>query len=285
MRNIAIHSGRGLRTLGTALAFVALLAAPLAAHDFWIQPSSFTPPADAVVRVHLRVGDDFPGEPVGRNAAKIEAFFVEGPDGRRPVAGQNGADPAGLLRVTSPGTYLIGYRSRHSAVNLAAPAFEQYLNEEGLERIVQLRAQKGQSTAPGRERFSRSVKSLLHVGSSTPTGHDAVLGLTLELVPETHPASLPSNGQMGFRLLYEGRALNGALVVAIPHSGDRGTKEGRRQARTAGDGRVTLPIEDGAWTIKAVHMVEAPEASGADWESVWTSLTFHAGPTGTTTAR
>jgi hypothetical protein len=28
------------------------------------------------------------------------------------------------------------------------------------------------------------------------------------------------------------------------------------------------------WMIKAVHMVPAPAGTGADWESVWASLTF-----------
>jgi hypothetical protein len=30
----------------------------------------------------------------------------------------------------------------------------------------------------------------------------------------------------------------------------------------------------GRWLVTAVHMVPAPAASGADWESVWASLAF-----------
>ena len=30
----------------------------------------------------------------------------------------------------------------------------------------------------------------------------------------------------------------------------------------------------GAWLVKSVHMVPAPAKSGADWESLWASLTF-----------
>lgn len=262
---------------GAAAAVLVLLAVPVAAHDFWIQPSSYTPPADTVVRLQLRVGDDFPGEPVARNAAKIEAFFVHGPDGRRPVAGQNGADPAGLLRLAAGGTYLVGYRSRPGSVNLAAAAFEQYLAEEGLETIIEHRARHNQSEAPGRERFSRSVKSLLHVGASPSGGHDTPLGLTLELLPESHPSMLRPGERLGFVLLYEGRPLPGALVVAIPQSGALPPSAARLSARTSNDGRVDLPLGHGAWMVKAVHMVPAPEGSGADWESIWTSFTFNAG--------
>lgn len=275
MRSTATHSRRWCGATA-ATAAIVMLAVPLAAHDFWLQPSSFTPAADTVVRLQLRVGDDYPGEPIARNAANIEAFFVHGPDGRRPIAGQNGMDPAGLLRVTTPSTYLVGYRSRQVPVSLAAPAFEQYLKEEGLEHIIELRAKNNQSKAPGRERFSRSVKTLLHVGGSAPAGHDTLLGLTLELVPDTHPSALPADGRMGFQLLYAGKPLEGAMVVAIPQASAGRAAGQRRKARTSRDGRVLLSLAEGPWTVKAVHMVAAREGSGADWESIWASLTFNA---------
>lgn len=267
------------------LAGTLLAVVPLAAHDFWIQPSTFTPLANTVVQIHLRVGDDFPGEPVSRNDMKIATFFVHGPDGRWPVPGRNGGRPAGLLRITAAGTYLIGYRSRESPVTLAAPAFEQYLREEGLERIIELRAQRNQSSAPGRERFSRSVKSLLHAGGAPPAGHDVPLGLSLELIPDTHPSRLSASTPMGLQLLYQGQPIEGALVVAIPHGAAEGSGVQRRQGRTAADGRVELPLGPGAWTIKAVHMIDAPEGSGADWESIWTSLTFEVTAAGQTRAK
>ena len=45
--------------------------------------------------------------------------------------------------------------------------------------------------------------------------------------------------------------------------------------RTGVDGRVRLaPAEPGVWLLSAVHLVDAPAASGARWESLWSSLTF-----------
>jgi hypothetical protein len=36
-----------------------------------------------------------------------------------------------------------------------------------------------------------------------------------------------------------------------------------------------MPLsKSGAWLVKAVHMVPARADAGADWESVWASLTF-----------
>ena len=45
--------------------------------------------------------------------------------------------------------------------------------------------------------------------------------------------------------------------------------------RTDSQGRVSFPLQRaGMWLIKAVHMMAAPAGSGADWESIWASLTF-----------
>lgn len=249
--------------------FGAILTLPLAAHDFWIEPSTFEPAIGSVVRVGLRVGPGFDAEPVSRNSQTIETFFVAGPNGRQDVIGRDGFNPAGLFRVSAPGTLVVGYRSKPSPLKLDAAAFEKYLKEEGLERIIEARARSGRSAADGVEVFSRSVKSLLLAGGGARDGHDRVLGLTLELVPERHPASLPADGRMPVRLLYQGKPLEGALVTALSQA-----NKPSRQARTDRDGRVVFPLESGVWMIKAVHMVPAPAGSNADWESVWSSLTF-----------
>lgn len=123
--------------------------------------------------------------------------------------------------------------------------------------------------------FSRSVKALLLAGNGAREGHDRPLGLTLELVPERHPFALPPNGRLPLRLLYRNAPLEGALVMALSPDG-----KPPRQARTDRQGRVILPLQDGVWLIKAVHMVPATPATGADWESIWTSLTFKAATAG-----
>ena len=42
------------------------------------------------------------------------------------------------------------------------------------------------------------------------------------------------------------------------------------------NGRVTLKIDrEGAWLIRAVHMVPLAGSPAADWESYWVTLSFH----------
>ncbi len=156
-------------------------------------------------------------------------------------------------------------------MSLDARKFEDYLREEGLERIVAERARRGETEKPSRELFSRCAKALLFAGEGPVGGEDRALGFTLELLAEQDPYALRAGSELPVRLLFEGKPLEGALVVAIPHGEPR---ESLSQ-RTDRSGRVRLRLpREGAWLVKAVHMVPAPADSGADWRSLWASLTF-----------
>jgi uncharacterized GH25 family protein len=73
------------------------------------------------------------------------------------------------------------------------------------------------------------------------------------------------------RIVFERKPLSGALVVAM----NRDDPEKQLSARSDEKGRVAFDLpRGGAWLVKAVHMVAAPARSGADWESLWASLTF-----------
>ena len=265
------HSIRSLLMITVLLA----LTSTLAAHDFWIEPSSFQVTVGDAVRIHLRVGERFLGEPVARDESRIEQFILTGPGGARPVLGRDGMNPAGLLRLDGPGIWFVGYSSKPAAVQLAGPKFEDYLREEGLERIIEDRAKRNESQMPGRELFSRSVKSLLRAGhGSHGDGHDRELGLPLEIVADADPLAC-SDGRLPVRLLFGARPLEGALVVA--YQKDAGARDEGREAfrgRTDAQGRVVVPVSAGQWLVKSVHMQRAEPGADAEWRSVWTALTF-----------
>ncbi|HXG59590.1 MAG TPA: DUF4198 domain-containing protein [Thermoanaerobaculia bacterium] len=233
-------------------------AAPALAHDFWIEPSDFHPVKGSSVAFALRAGESFRGEPVVRDEAFVASFVAIDDAGTRPVTGTDGADPAGSLVIRSAATVVV-YRGRPRFIKLDAERFEAYLREEGLEAIVLERRRRGESHLPGREIYSRCAKALL--GPVRPNR----AGLDLELIAEP----LASGAQ--FRLEYGGSPLAGSLVVAI----HRDDPSARLSARTDREGRVRLPLtRSGVWLVKSVHMIRAPAASGADWESLWASLTF-----------
>jgi uncharacterized GH25 family protein len=147
-------------------------------------------------------------------------------------------------------------------MELAAVKFEEYLFQEGLEKIIALRHERGDAQKPGRELFSRCAKALL---ASAPDASQP-LDFRLELVPDRAPAP----GLNTLRLLYEGVPLPGALVAAV----SKANPEKRQLVRSDAMGRAAFTLSDaGLWLVKAVHMIPASSAE-ADWESLWASLTF-----------
>ena len=249
---------------------MALSTAPIAAHDMWIQPSAFRVDGGAIVGVGLRVGENLLGDRIPRDPALIQQFVFEDAEGRKPVIGRTGSDPAGVVRAAMPGVLVIGYQSAPSRVEQTTEKFTQYLKEEGLDAIAALRARRGR-TGSVREMFSRCAKSLVLSGAPDTARGDRALGFTLELVAERNPYTMDVGQDLPIRLTYENRPLAGALVVAI----NRANPAEKLSARSGKDGRVQFALpRGGMWLIKAVHMVEAPAGANAEWVSYWASLTF-----------
>jgi uncharacterized GH25 family protein len=263
--------------LGLVVAAVAASSGvTLFAHDMWIEPATFSPASGQIVGVRLLVGQDLLGDPLARDSRLVNQFVVEDGEGRKPVVGRDGTDPAGFVRAAVPGLLVIGYRSNPSVIELPAAKFNQYLKEEGLDAVAALRASRNETGAAAHEVFSRCAKSLVLSGSPSEGQVDRRLGFTLELVTERNPYALRSGQDLPLRLTYENRPLSGALVVAM----NRLNPSEKLSARTDNDGRVRFQLRpSGMWLIKAVHMVPAPAGSNAEWVSFWASLTFELGAT------
>jgi uncharacterized GH25 family protein len=259
------------RLLQIVLTAVILWGVPLAAHDMWIEPATFAPEVGQVVSVRLRVGQDLLGDPLLLDQSLVNQFVVKDADGLRPVVRRDGGDPAGLLRVASPGLLVIGYRSNPSAIEMPADKFNQYVKEEGLEAVLAMRASRNETGTAVHELFSRCAKSLVFSGTTAEAPGDRPLGFTLELVAERNPYAVGPGQDLPVRLIYENRPLAGALVVAM----NRLNPAEKLSARTDKDGRVRFKVRPGGmWLIKAVHMVPAPAGARAEWTSFWASLTF-----------
>lgn len=254
-------------------ALILLGQSVLSAHDFWIEPSAFRPANGTGVAIQLKLGHIQQAEAFRRNSAHIKRFFVAAPTGEGEIGGIDGMNPAGYLAIESAGLHIIGYQSQPSMVELPAESFESYLVEEGLERIVQLRAERGETDRKGREVYSRSAKSLVYSGTAVESRGDRQIGLSLELVAEANPYLLSPGDELPLRIIFRGEPLGGALVTAVL-KGQNLRVSDRSDAR----GRVRLRLpKTGVWLVKTVYMVPAQDREQSDWESFWASLTFELG--------
>ncbi len=253
----------------TPLLALALASSPLAAHDFWIEPSTFESAVGTEIAVRLRVGEALVGDPLPRLGRQILDFSVRDGQRRIELPGQDGAEPAGRWRPETPGLHTVVYASRGSYVELQPEIFSDYLREEGLDAAAAERRRRGEEDLPVRERFARYAKALVAVGSAD--GGDRDLGLELELVAERNPYTLAAGAELPVRLLFRGQPLAGAQVVARSQV----RREQPEISRTDRLGRAVLHLDtSGPWLVKAVHMVRAENDPLAEWSSLWASLTF-----------
>lgn len=260
---------------GLLLSALLGMATPVAAHEFWIEPANFRPPAGKLLDVRLFVGQHFRGDTMIYLPESFERFVTVNTRGTRNIPGLPGDDPAARLTPADPGLLLIAYQSTRYSLDMDAATFESYLEKEGLDSIRALRTQRGERGKPVRELYSRFAKSLLAVGGSDG-GLDArrPIGLRLEIVPQTAVYQLRPGQGLEVQLLYENRPLANAQLLAFSKKKSKTPLMQRTDAQ--GRARFVLPYPD-VWMLSAVHMIPAPANAKADWESFWASLSFETG--------
>lgn len=254
---------------------------PAAAHDYWIEPSSFRLAPGGRVLFYLRVGEYFNGEPAAFSIARMKRFQIDSASRRFEVLPLQ-HDPAGMARLQESGLQVVSFENTPTYLELPAERFNSYLKAEGLESILRARQEAGASDQLGREAYARCAKALLWVEGDQPAEavsdrHAKPVGVTLELLPETNPYRMKAPAPLTVQLLYEGRPVSGALVMAL---NKRAPNEVQR-VQSGPDGRAEFDLRrEGPWLVKAVHMIPAAAAAPEDWRSYWASLTFElpAGP-------
>jgi len=256
-----------------------------AGHEFWLQPARYFAGRDEAVTVGAFVGTGFQGEARAYDpsrAVRLELHAAGSVADLKSAASPGDAVLARVVMADDRGA-VVAYESSFGRIELPADRFDAYLREEGLNAVLALRAQEGQSASPVRERYRRCVKTWIQ----GPRSHGSrflmpELGLPLEIVLRSDPSSGP---QVEIEVRVGGDPLPDALVRAWHAPLDesmRPSDAARRepstpidQGRTDREGRVTLRLEpSGEWLVSTVHMVPAVDSADADWESTWASLTF-----------
>lgn len=204
------------------LATIVLLScAPLGAHDFWIEPSTFR---GTELIAALRVGEHFDGELLAPSRLRIASFTIRTRSGERPL----GEEP-----MTVDGPAVIAYRGQPTTHEISAARFARFLEEEGIRGIEH-------DGGMQRERFYRFAKALVNDGPI-----DTKFGWRFELV----------RAGEGFQLLYEQKPIRGVTVFALSRDGKR------LSARTDAKGMVRFNLGKGVWLVKATHVVRAADAT------------------------
>lgn len=255
----------------------ALAVAPAArAHDYWLEFSPLAPAADGAVALSLWVGEDFAAEAQkAMERRRIVSLRQITALGELDLLSQadDGSTPFLGLRLGGPGGYLFGLERDASHIELKPLKFNRYLRHEGLRAALAARKQAGERWQPGRERYTRYLKTFVHVGDPVDGVSTRVLGHRLELVPDRDLAGIHPGERLGVQLRLGGQPLAGARVEAFSRGPDG--RVAAQEATTDGEGRVTFNLDrGGAWLLRTVHMQRCDGCKDADWDSSWASYSF-----------
>ena len=262
-----------LRLITLSLAFVA---APVIAHDFWLQPVSFQVGPNAPFSASFLVGHGSFRERWNNNdrIVMMNDFFA----GRRvDLRGslRSGGTVDLVTRFATPGIHVLGMQSNYAFSELPAIRFDDYAKEEGLALIVAARQRAGQAGTAGRERYSRRAKSLIRVGAQTAANQRMAtrpIGLQLEIVPDRNPYALDASRMLPVHVLYKGRRLANATVKLTNLANDSKPVAIAVTDR-AGRARFRVPAT-GNWLLNVVWGEPVTGNPRFDFDTTFSSLTF-----------
>lgn len=266
-----------MRPTIVAALVAALISAPLAAHDFWLQPSRFAVAPGGRVPMIFLVGHGAFRQRSAIGADRVKLFRAIGPQGTTDRAADltlgQAADATTAFSV--PGTYVIAFSTSNTPSNLPALRFNDYAAAEGLTLVLQQRAAAGTTTGPGRELYSRRGKALIQVGRPGRMAQPHVTtpaGLGLEIVPLINPYQPGASRSLPVRVLYQGRPLAGALVKLNNLQADAEPVELHR-SDAAGQATFRLPTS-GQWQLNVVWSQPMPRNATAEFLTTFSSLSF-----------
>lgn len=291
------------------------------AHDLWLEPSAyFAGSGDAEVSVTLQVGEHGRAEeakpPRRADMTRFHLHRVR----RAPLdllaKLRDGGAVSGSVATTAAaasfhpegGDTLLAMERGPKRLDLDAERFNLYLTEENQIAALARRAAAHQDAAPGRERYTRYLKTLVQdrdpAAAALAVLYRRRLGQRLEILLENNPGRLRPGQPVRVRVLFEGRPLAGVKITALHRERPDVPADRTLAATTDSLGHANLPPFDvpGPWLVRLVYVrpvsvapsspspspatasvaaaitpVATPTPPGpedAQWESFWASYSF-----------
>ncbi len=254
----------------------------LFAHEFWLEPINFTPAINDNIVAHLKVGQNFKGNPLAFMTVDFEDFEITLGDKNNTsppveVNTRFGNIPAVDQANLGQGLTLLSYVSGNSTVVYSSyEQFTEFLQKEGLSWVLTEHHKRNLPKSGFTEAYQRFSKSLIAVANGN--GKDYALGLRFEWVLKDNPylPTITPPQTIEAQLLWEGKPFPNSQAIVFSQ---RNGTVAQQLYTTDNKGEITLPQQpDTTYMISAVHMIKPGLAlagsTGAVWKSLWSSTTF-----------
>lgn len=258
--------------------FLGLVAAPVAAHELWIEPLKYELEAETKLTAHIVNGQDFAGVQLPFVPRRFVHFVVLSGDKFQKVTSRIGDSPALNQSPVAKGLNIVAYQAHSQTVGYENwEKFQKFLDHKDLGDQLDNHESRGFPLEDFKEVYSRYSKSLVAVGDGA--GSDKQIGLETEIVALTNPYTEDLSSGMKVQLYYRKDVRADAQIEVFEKALDDSVNI--FLVRTDADGIATVPVKAGHdYMLDAVVLREPAEQlaadTGAAWETLWANMTFMA---------
>lgn len=259
---------------------MCIFAAPVQAHEFWIEAEDYTVASGEPVIASFRNGQEMSGSALSYIPRRsvlfdmvVDGKVVEVPSriGNNPAFNVAGL-PDGLLTILHETTDTdLTYTEKDGRSGWER--FAAFVEHKDLGDVAAEHEARGIPQENPGERYSRFAKALVAVGDGA--GEDMRRGLRTEFVIGANPYVDDLSGGLPVQLFFEDAPKADAQIEMFDKSPD-GSVEITLH-RTDIEGRATLPVEVGhEYLLDSVTILPIEPAAEGDpaWQTLWAALTF-----------
>ena len=257
---------------------IGLMAAPAAAHEFWLEPLAYQVEADGNLTAHIVNGQDFKGVKLPFVPQRFTHFITFNGGNSQQVTSRIGDSPALDQAPLSEGLNIVAYQARNSDVSYETwEKFQKFLDHKDLGDQLANHEARGFPLENFKEVYSRYSKTLIGVGSAA--GADKRVGLETEIVALTNPYIDDLSVGVRVQLFYRTDVRANEQIEVFEKNQD--DVANIFLVRTDDQGIATVPVKSGySYMLDAVVLrkpaVQLAADTGAAWETLWANLTFMA---------
>ena len=250
-----------------------VLSSVVLGHDLFLNPHPFRLEKPGTIQLTMHLAASFPGKEEAWRKDKTVQFKLVGPSGEKTLQDEKGKNPT--IQLSEEGTYAIGWESKPSYIEIDAKAFNEYINAEGYQNVVQARKTAGKEAEKGRERYIRFLKTFVQVGSKHTDDYATPLGQKIEIIPKSNPYSLKTGSEFSVKVLFDGKPLSGATVMGTYDTHSKEHDVYANIVTTEKDGTAKMTItQPGIWLIRVNTMFPLEGDAKADWQSYWANCSL-----------
>lgn len=130
-------------------------------HEFWLEPTQFFARVGESIRVQILVGENFTGERSEGKKNQPTQFRHYVATGSEDLSPTHLGDLYGDVTVplNTPGTHLISFANTPKFLAMKPDSFLLYLEEDGLDNVIEARKKQGATNKSSRELYERCIKT------------------------------------------------------------------------------------------------------------------------------